>query len=65
MWLAGRTGRVAGRETAVVSCPTWSTKAAHGAEGEKNGEIHEMWRRHKLETHGRSEIEVSQVHVSE
>ena len=51
-----------GRENGVVGC-TWSIQAGRGAEGGKGGKIYEMWRRHKLKTHGKSEIEV--VHVGE
>ena len=29
----------------------------------KGGKIYEMWRRHRLKTHGKSEIEV--IHVGE
>lgn len=36
-----------------------------GLKGGKQGEIYKMWRRHKLETHGRTEIEVVQVDAGE
>lgn len=44
---------------------TQSIEAVHGSGGRKHGEICKLWRRHKLDTHRRSEIEVVQIDVGE
>jgi hypothetical protein len=53
-----------GKESDAVKC-MGNIQADRGAEGGRRGEIHEMWRWHKLETHGGGEIEMVQVYVVE